>query len=139
MCNTIKLGTQNGTQTSQDNCLEGFTTHLTPKEHERLINLVGPRCVVNGKINGKAVEVLWDTGAQVSIVSAQFLKDHFPNHVIKDVSKLLNCDLALTATNGGSIPYKGWVELNFQISDSDAISVPFLVVYENLDCPLQGF
>ena len=114
-------------------------SHLTPKENEKLISLVGQRCTVTGKINGNTVEVLWDTGAQVSIVSAKFLKENFPNSTIKDVRELLNCDLTLTAANGNTIPYTGWVELNFQVGESEyAIPVPFLVTNENLELPLVG-
>ena len=77
---------------------------------------------------------------QVSIVSADFLKDNFANSVVKDVGKLINCDLALTAANECSNLYKGWVEVEFQFTSSeDSISVPFLVASENLDCPLIGF
>ena len=65
------------------------------------------------------MEVLWDTGAQVSIVSVDFLKDYFPNCTIRDVSGLLDCDLTLTVANDSNIPYKGWVELDFQISASE--------------------
>ena len=68
LCNAIKLETQNKNQTPQDNRSEVFISHLTPKEHEKLINLVGCKCTIRGKINGKTVEVLWDTGAKVSIV-----------------------------------------------------------------------
>ena len=52
-------------------------SHLTPKEHEKLIKLVGRRCTVKGKLNGKTIEILWDTGAQVSIISNKYLEEHF--------------------------------------------------------------
>ena len=123
-----------------ENRSEGFTSYLTPKEPKRLINLVGRRCTVKAKLNGKTVEVLWDTGAQVSIVSADFLVANFPNVVIRDVGELINCDLTLTAANGNSIPYKGLVELEFQVGDSTkTTSVPFLVANQKLALPLLGF
>ena len=95
-----------------DNRSQSFISHLTPKEHERLINLVGRRCTVKGKLNGKTIKILWDTGAQVSIISVGFPEDNFRNVVIRDMGELLNCDLTMTAANGNSIPYKGWVELD---------------------------
>ncbi|CAB4010282.1 Hypothetical predicted protein [Paramuricea clavata] len=125
------------TQVSQDNHSEVFMSHLTPKENEKLISLVGRRCTVTGKINGKTVEVLSDTRAQVSIVSAKFLQENCTN---KDVSELLNCDLTLMAANGNTIPYTGWVELNFQVGESEyALPVLFLVTNENVELPLVGF
>ena len=115
-------------------------SHLTPKEHEKLIKLVGRRCTVKGKLNGKTVEILWDTGAQVSIISNKYLEEHFSDCKIKDVSELLNCDLALTAANGSTIPYERWVELNFQVGESENIlPVPFLVVREIVELPLVGY
>ena len=115
-------------------------SHLIPKEHAKLIDLVGRRCTIRGKLNGKTVQVLWDTGAQVSIVSAKFLKDNFPNSITNNVSELLTCDLTLTAANGLNIPYKGWVELKLQIGESEnTVSVPFLVTGENLELPLTAF
>ena len=60
--------------------------------------------------------------------------------VIRDVGELINCDLTLTAANGSSVPYKGWVELEFQGGDSgNTTSVPFLVANEKLELPLLGF
>ena len=70
LCNAIKKEICNKNEAAHENPSEGFTSHLTPKEHKRLVNLVGRRFTVNEKINGKTVEVLWDTGAQASIVSA---------------------------------------------------------------------
>ena len=123
-----------------DNRSASFISHLTPKEHERLINLAGRRCTVKGKLNRKTIKILWDTRAQVSIISVGFLEDNFRNVVIRDVGELFNCDLTLTATNGNSIPYKGWVELDFQIGDSEnIIPVPFLVANEKFKLPLLGF
>ena len=57
-------GNSEQNETVHDNRSESFVSHLTPKEHERLINQVGRRCTVKGKLNGKMVEILWDTGAQ---------------------------------------------------------------------------
>ena len=69
-----------------------------------------------------------------------FLEDNFRNVVIRDVGKLLNCDLTLTAANGNSIPYERWVELGFLIGDSEnIIPVPFLVANEKFKLPLLGF
>ncbi|CAB4008686.1 Hypothetical predicted protein [Paramuricea clavata] len=117
-----------------------YISHLTPKEHGKLINLVGRKCSVRGKLNGKTSDVLWDMGAQVSIVSENFVSKTFPNIPIRDVSELLECGLTLTAANGSKIPYVGWVELKFQVQDSaNEVSVPFLVTRENLELPLVGF
>ena len=46
-----------------------FTSHLTPKQQITVAKLVGKKCMVSCVLNGVPVEALWDTGAQVSIVS----------------------------------------------------------------------
>jgi hypothetical protein len=60
--------------------------------------------------------------------------------LVRDISELLNGDLTVTAVNGCSIPYKGWVEVDLQIGDSEQeLSVPFLVASEEMELPLIGF
>ena len=46
-----------------------FASHLTPKQHVAVANLVGKKCKVSCVLNGVPVEALWVTGAQVSIAS----------------------------------------------------------------------
>ena len=117
-----------------------FVTHLTPQQHATVEGLVGKRCTVKGEINGHSSEVLWLTGAQVSIMSNEFLRKKFPDVVVKDISELLNNKLSLTAANGSEIPYIGWVELNFRLSSgNNELKVPFLVTEQFLDSPLIGF
>ena len=50
-----------------------FMSHLTPKQHSKIANLVGNHCTVNCQLGGKTAQALWDTGAQVSLVLKQFL------------------------------------------------------------------
>ena len=91
-----------------------FVTHLTPKQSSLIAKLVGKRYNINCKLDGILIEALWDTGAQVSIISEQFLRCHFPSAKLKNISKLLDCELDLTADNGTPIPYKGFIELTFK-------------------------
>ena len=56
-----------------------FMSHLTPKQHSKITNLVGNRCTVNYQLGGKTAQALWDTGAQVPLVSKQFLREMFPD------------------------------------------------------------
>ena len=49
-------------------------------------------------------------------------------------------ELNLTAANGTTIPYKGWVDLTFRLSSPESeLSVPFLVTEEILETPLVGY
>lgn len=117
-----------------------FVSHLTPRQHARVIELVGKRCTVKGEISGHSVDLLWDTGAQVSIISNEFLRRNLPGVAVKDISELLNIDLNLTAANGSEMPFVGWVELNFRLpSYKHDLKVPFLVTEQHLDSPSIGF
>ena len=140
LCNAIKQQIQNRKQTTEDANSGIFVSHLTPKQHQKVVSLVGRRCSTKAKLNGKRAEILWDIGAQVSIVSVSFIKRNFPNVLVRYISELLDGDLTVTAANGSSIPYKGWVELDLQIGDSEQeLSVPFLVASEEMELPLIGF
>jgi hypothetical protein len=65
--------------------LEFFATHLTPSQQNKLVEIIGRKCIVLGKLDNKEVNVLWDTGAQVSMVSERFLRQ---SHAIKQVRSL---------------------------------------------------
>ena len=117
-----------------------FVTHLTPKRSSKLAKLVGNRCAIKCKLNALSVEALWDTGAQVSIHSEQFLRRRFPGTKLRNISELIDCKLDLTAANGTRIPYKGFVELEFRLKDEqDPILVPFLVTSDDISLPLVGY
>ena len=41
-------------------------------------------------MNDKPADILWDTGANVSIVSKEYVNDIFPNIVIKNLHDILS-------------------------------------------------
>ncbi|CAB4018172.1 Retrovirus-related Pol poly from transposon [Paramuricea clavata] len=141
LCNAIKREVKRTTQVSQDNDSEICMSHLTPKENEKLINLVGQRCTVTGKINEKTVEVLWDTGAQVSIVSAKFLKENFPILVTNENLELplvgFNVIEDLIKTNKFNC---GVISSNFvgmQVARASALVELINTVNHNEFCPVK--
>ena len=75
---------------------------LTPKEEIKLVKLVGRKCVVNCCLEGKETKVLWDTGAEVALISRTWLDENFPEKPIKDVSELLGHELFLKVANNCS-------------------------------------
>ena len=98
------------------------------------------RCTIDCKLDGILTQALWDTGAQVYIIAEHFLRRHFPNAKLKNISELLDCELDLTAANGTPIPYKGFIELTFKLKDEqDPIFVPFLITTEDISLPLDGY
>ena len=117
-----------------------FISHLMPKQRSKLVGLIGSKCTVNCILNGKATEALWDTGAQVSIISGHFLDKTFPYLQVREILELIEADLSLTAANGSPIKYTGWVQLDFKLSPEQVtLHVPFLVTKEQFDLPVIGF
>ena len=120
-----------------------YISHITPKERGKVSRLVGTKYTITAFMNKVKVEALFDTGAQVSIISAQQLADYFPEIEIQEVKNLLSegKDLELTTANGSKLPYKGWVKIDFQLSPSDgsSIEVPMLVTDFKLEQPIIGY
>ena len=121
-----------------------FVSHLTPDQHQKVAKLAGKRCTVFCKMNGKTVEALWDTGAQVSITSKDWLENNFPDLQVKSIQCLLNCgpELDLSAANGTKIKCIGYVETDFRLNSNDTeqqITVPMLVTTNPMECPLIGY
>ena len=116
-----------------------FQSHLRPAEHRKLIRLVGEKCEVNCKLNGKWAKGLWDTGAQVSGLSRGWLKHNFPELELRDVGELIERNLDIQAANKEEMLVDGWVELEFQLMSGPAIRVPFLVFRDEVSVPIIGF
>lgn len=125
--------------------LKGQVQSCSPKMKQKMVNLVGEQCCINCRLNNQSVQVLWDTGAQVSIVHCDWLKIHFPGLEIKSIKELLKGDLNLQSANGTDIPFLGWVELEFKLqsedhTDNSTFKVPFLVCNTaGLDKPIIGY
>ena len=81
-----------------------------PRQQERIAKLVGRKCSIQCYLDDKPLEVLWDTGAQVSIVVSEgFLKSQLTYFQIQDVEQLIgsNGSISLQAANATDIPYCG--------------------------------
>ena len=95
--------------------------------------------------NGVPVEALWDTGAQVSIASRSWLGEYLPSLKTMKIEELLGGEvgLSLIGANGGTIPFDGWVEVQFQLTSgaqsSTLITVPLLVARDDLEYPIIGY
>lgn len=88
--------------------------------------------MVNGFMDNHPVKVLWDTGAQSSIINELWRKRHLPHTITRPISELLEGEtLTVLAANDTPIPYIGWIEVSFRL-DSDSrmksdLQVPILV------------
>ena len=120
----------------KDSC--EFITHLNSKEHQKVAALVGNKCVMTCKIAKRKFKALWDSGAQVSLLSLRWLQKNFPGMELKKLSTLLEQSLQLEGVGGRIIPYTGYVELEVEIGNYKVL-VPFLVTDENIIRPIVGY
>ena len=67
-----------------------FQTFLTPKHYNKLVSLVGPRSVIQCYIEHKLQNILWDTGANVSLIDKNSLQQWYPDIQIRDMNDLLS-------------------------------------------------
>ena len=119
-----------------------FVSHLTPTQHAKVVNLVGRKCTVKFLLNDSEVTALWDTGAQVSIMTKGMLGEKLPGTVVRDISELINVGLDLMAANGTKIPFIGWADVRVQLPSSTEekleVHVPFLITLDRLEMPILG-
>ena len=67
------------------------------RSNSKVVELVGSRCTVRCEIGGQKCEALWDTGAEVSLISIEWLQRNGVTYDIKDVRSLLGGTLKIQA------------------------------------------
>ena len=119
-----------------------FAAHLTPNEKQKIVKIIGRKCTIKGRLNGKELDILLDSCAQVSVINAEQLQKHCPGTLIKDIQDLLGIVLELVTANGTQFPYIGWSIVNFEIgkgSSLQTVEVPILVTTVSMDSPIIGY
>ena len=105
-----------------------------PKTKTKVVKLVGKQCVVHCSLDDVPVEVLWDTGAQVSIVHSNWLTNNFPGLKPPSVSELTEGGFDVKSASGVRKLH------STEESDPSPLIVPFLVSdIVGLDRPILGF
>ena len=141
LCSAIKYLSNQEKRDTSDSAM--YVSHLTPNQYAKVAKLVGKRCMVQCVMNNVQTQALWDTSAQVSIVSKDWIAENLPTAESRRMNELLNDKgLDLKAANGTEIPYEGWIEVSFKLETSDdkhGMSVPFLVSKDALDHPIVGY
>ncbi|KAJ8368691.1 hypothetical protein SKAU_G00087190 [Synaphobranchus kaupii] len=104
------------------------TVNAQPKTRKkRVAQLIGKRCLVSCAINRVPVQMIFDSGAQVTIVGRDWVGKELPNVKIQPLETLL-ADLEVTAANGTEVPFDGWIDVTLEIEVADV---------KPLTCPLQ--
>ncbi|KAI2643775.1 Retrovirus-related Pol polyprotein from transposon 17.6 [Labeo rohita] len=109
-----------------------YISRKTNSTQNRVAELIGSKCLLKCNINGYAVTVLLDTGAQVSIIDQAWKRTYLPDQHLRPLSDLMGSKpLHVLAVNGDVLPFDGWVEATVNLpGNSDpqlAVQVPFLV------------
>ena len=99
---------------------------------------------MNCRLQDITTKGLWDTGAQVSLVSRHWLETNLQplEYEICSVEELLEQDLEVEGAGRNKIPYIGYTVLSFQLGTEECgnkIQVPFLVCKEMIQQPIIGF
>ena len=109
------------------------------KVKNRLVQLIGERPTLDCRLNNEMIQALWDTGAMVSIVSRDWLKEKIPNVTVMSVTEFLKGDkMHLVAANNTKVGVDGIVILDFRIGDFST-PVPFVVTEEEVPEPIIGY
>ena len=138
----VNLSKKNDTQADQRTM---FISQITPQQHLSIAKLVGDRCTVKIKLEGLGMQGLWDTGAQVSVISKKYVSRYFADKPVRKIEDLIQNEgnITLVTANGTSIPYAGWIELKLELMSQNpgrrCILVPFLVTKGDIDVPIIGF
>lgn len=106
-----------------------------------MADLVGDRCAVEGTLNGQVSQLLWDTGAQVCLVSGNWLKENLEETHIRRMDEWGDSarGLHISTANGSSITFQGWCALRVGVGGVEVVA-PFLVT--DTDCvqmPIIGY
>ena len=119
-----------------------FQTFLTPKHYNKLVSLVGPKSIIQCYIESKLQNILWDTGANVSLIDRSSLQQWYPDIQIRDMNDLLSDVNGFDVRwgNQSKLPFTGWVELKVSLTSNvnPDVIVPFLVTSDPLDHPILG-
>ena len=92
-------------------------------------------------MNDKSVDILGDTGTNISIISKEYVNNLLPNVVIKNLHNILSDVEKLQVRWGNQeiLPYEGSVELEVSLDNctlTNEILVPFLIIPERLQYPI---
>lgn len=82
----------------------------------RVAQLIGKRCMVSCSIDGVPVQMLLDSGAQVTMASRLWTEQTLPHIKIQPLASLfVDHSLEISAANNSQVPLDGWAEIDLQI------------------------
>ena len=105
-----------------------YLASLRPKVQRTLIGSIRNQNVVKLYINDKPADILWGTGANISIIMKEYVNNLFPNVVIKNLRNILSDgdELQVRWDNQKILLYEGYVKLEVSL-DNDTPAMEILV------------
>ena len=103
---------------------------LSQRGLEKVVGLVGEKCLVKCIASKNPTVMLLDTRAQVSIISKSYLMKNYPELTVKPLQR----------GNSTQIPFLGWTSLNTHIGDettSTTLDLPYLVTSGETEYPIH--
>lgn len=87
----------------------------TPKK-QHIAQLIGRQCMVSCATDGVPVQMLLDSGAQVTIVEREWVEKALPQVQIQPLETLvIDGPLEVSAANGTNVPFNGWIDVTLDI------------------------
>lgn len=114
---------------------------LQAKVDREVVDLIGERCTVRGTLNGRPCQLLWDTGAQVCLVSSGWLRSNVPKVQVRQMADWGDVaqGLQVLSANGSRVHFEGWCALTVSINGVEVLA-PFLVTAtDGVQTPILGY
>ena len=106
----------------------------------KVMKLVGEKPMLTCRLDGKQVELLWDTGSMVSLVDRAWVNENFPDKELLPVSDFISEGLNVRAANATTINFDGVILWKFTLDEDDeGFEVPVLVSSQKITEPILGY
>ena len=117
---------------------------LSVKDEAKVTSLVSESCLIDCQLNGQVTSLLLDTGAQVSIIDMEDLKNYQSNTVVRSLQEILDDwnSFRVQCGNTVDIPFTDRFNMIVTIAEENnygSVHVPFPVKTEKLEQPILGF
>ena len=67
-----------------------YNSFYTPKQRSQLVNLIGRQSTVNCFLFDVNCKILWDTGANISVITKSYIRQKFPHLKIRERREILD-------------------------------------------------
>jgi len=81
--------------------------------NRQVAQLIGKRCMVCTSINGVPLQMLLNSGTQVTMVGKAWMERELSSVKIQPIESIFTSQsMEITAVNGIEVPFEGWAEIS---------------------------